>query len=198
MTRVPSSMHCGQAILYNSSILYGGGDGDNKRRIIKFDLSQKKWEEFSLYLYESFSMSVVQGKLLVVGGYDAVKDEYSNRVSEWERERVQLGQHTGEPFTDSQIRCRQHRLQEVVDSGWWFQWRSTGQSGHFELRDVRPVALAEHAPPTTHVCTPVDPLPKPDKQRGTVVPRQHEQGVWPKRTETSVLHLQSGSVQHQL
>ena len=76
-------MHCGQAILYNSSILYGGGDGDNKCRIIKFDLSQKKWEEFSLYLYESFSMSVVQGKLLVVGGYDTVKDEYSNRVSEW-------------------------------------------------------------------------------------------------------------------
>ena len=130
-------------------------------------------------------MSVVQGKLLVVGGYDAVKDEYL----QVERERVQLGLHTGEPFTDSQIRCRQHRLQEVVDSGWWFQWRSTGQSGHFELRDVRPVALAEHAPPTTHVRTPVNPLPKPDEQRSTVVPRQHEQGVWPKRTETSVLHL---------
>lgn len=57
--------------------------GDNKRRIVRFDLLKSKWEEFSLYLYEDFAMSVVLGKLLVAGGYDAVKDEYSNRVSQW-------------------------------------------------------------------------------------------------------------------
>lgn len=80
-----SSVHCGQAILYNSSILYGGGAGvgDNKRRIVRFDLLKAKWEEFSLYLYEFFTMGVVLGKLLVVGGYDTSKDEYSNRLSEW-------------------------------------------------------------------------------------------------------------------
>lgn len=81
----PSSVHCGQAVLFNSGILYGGGAGvgDNKRRIIRFDLFKSKWEEFSLYLYEDFSMSVVLGKLIVVGGYDTNKDEYSSRVSEW-------------------------------------------------------------------------------------------------------------------
>lgn len=81
----PSSVHCGQCVLYGSSILYGGGAGvgDNKRRILRFDLLKSKWEEFSLYLYEYFSMGVVLGKLLVVGGYDAVRDEYSNRLSEW-------------------------------------------------------------------------------------------------------------------
>ena len=57
--------------------------GDNKRRIIRFDLLKSKWEEFSLYLYENFSMAVVMGKLYALGGYDAVKDEYSNRLSEW-------------------------------------------------------------------------------------------------------------------
>lgn len=57
--------------------------GDSKRRIVRFDLLKSKWEEFSLYLYESFTMAVVLNKLLVVGGYDAVKDEYSNRLSEW-------------------------------------------------------------------------------------------------------------------
>lgn len=80
-----SSVHCGQAILYRSGILYGGGGGvgDNKRRIVRFDLLKSKWEEFSHYLYEQFAMGVVMGKLLVAGGYNAVKDEYSNCLSEW-------------------------------------------------------------------------------------------------------------------
>ena len=78
-------MHCGQCVLYGSNLLFGGGTGagDNKRRIVRFDLMKLKWEEFSVYLYEYFSMAVVQGKLLVVGGYDTVKDEYSNRLSQW-------------------------------------------------------------------------------------------------------------------
>jgi hypothetical protein len=81
-----SSVHCGHAVLYNYGILYGGGGGfgDNKRKIIRFDLNKAKWEDFSFYLYEHFAMGVVMGKLLlVVGGYNTAKDEYSNQLSQW-------------------------------------------------------------------------------------------------------------------
>ena len=78
-------MHCGQCVLFGSNLLYGSGSGtgDNKRRILKFDIHTGRWDIFSVYLYEHFSMSVVMGKLLIVGGYDSIKDRYSDRVSEW-------------------------------------------------------------------------------------------------------------------
>lgn len=56
---------------------------DNKRKILRFDCRRTRWEEFSTYYYEHFSMAVVKNRLLLVGGYDSIKDEYSSRVSEW-------------------------------------------------------------------------------------------------------------------
>ena len=61
--------------------------GDNKRKILRFDFRRKCWESFSAYYYEYFAMAVVKKKLLIIGGYDSVKDEYSNRVSEWKDNR---------------------------------------------------------------------------------------------------------------
>ena len=88
MYKSTHGLHGAHCVIYRKKLLYGGGGGkgDDGYKILEFDQTKFQWGEFSQSIYEQFAMAVVQGKLLLVGGFNPGQDEYSSRVCQWNEE----------------------------------------------------------------------------------------------------------------
>ena len=90
--RVREPIHFGtnaaQSVTLNGKVIVGGGDvpGDNARKVAFYDPGTRKWGDLGLYSHQLFAMAVVGGDLLLVGGYDVVKDDYTGIVSKYNRD----------------------------------------------------------------------------------------------------------------
>ena len=61
--------------------------GDDGKRVLLYDTEQKQWQCLGYYSFKHFAIAFFKKQVVLVGGYDEVKDEYSSVVSAWDRSR---------------------------------------------------------------------------------------------------------------
>lgn len=71
----------------NSKVIIGGGVGadDDGKRVAFYDEKTDRWTEFGRYPLKLFAIALLNDQLLLVGGYDKIRDEYSGNICKWNR-----------------------------------------------------------------------------------------------------------------
>ena len=83
-----------QAIMIEGTVYVGGGytvSEDDNRIVMTYDTLSSKWHFLPLYNASSFSMAVINNKLVLVGGY-YVGNEYSRELGVWQTNNRQWTQ----------------------------------------------------------------------------------------------------------
>ena len=102
-----------------NKLLFGGGNatGDREKRILEYDVSSQTWGEFPVYVLRLFAIAVLGDEVLLVGGFDDVKDEYSNRVSAYVKQGSHWRKHTAMPTPRCEVAAVGYKRWLVVAGG---------------------------------------------------------------------------------
>ncbi len=84
---LPFGLRRAQTVALRHKVIIGGGDADGElaRRVLVYDCDRQKWGVLGYYSHRHFSIAVVKQDLLLVGGFDEIRDEYTGKVSKWDQ-----------------------------------------------------------------------------------------------------------------
>ena len=99
--------------------MVGGGSarGDKEKRILEYSISSQTWGEFPMYMFSLFAVAVLQNQLLLVGGFNDMRDEYSSRVSVWTKQGSYWRNLTAMPTCRSEVAAVGYKRWLVVAGG---------------------------------------------------------------------------------
>ena len=91
--------------------------GDNGKRILEYNIGLQTWGEFPMYMFSLFAVAVLENQLLLVGGFNDMKDEYSNRVSVWTKQGSYWRNWTAMPTPRCEVAAVGYKRWLVVAGG---------------------------------------------------------------------------------